>query len=100
MTLRNMTKLLLLFVLGLPLMQAVLAWVEGLLTAMGDKSAATIVDHITTIAGALWLVTLVGLVVSLAIQSLDGSTMGGESSQVAPHQGPEPCGAVDQPEEG
>jgi len=72
MTLRNATKVLLFFVLGLPLMQAVLVWVEGLLTAMGDKSAATVVSYIVTIDGALWLVALVGMVVILAIQSLDG----------------------------
>ncbi len=80
MTLRNTTKLLLLFVLGLPLMQAVLTWVEGLLTAMGDESAASIVSHIVTTAGGLWLVTLVGLVVTLAIQSLDTSSTDGDRS--------------------
>jgi|GEM_PF-1832101 len=89
MTVRNTTKLLLLFVLGLPLMQAVLAWVKGLLSAMGDKQAATVVSHIVTIAGAFWLVTLVGLVVTLAIQSLDSSTSGDESREVAPHEKPE-----------
>ena len=82
MTLRNTTKLLLLFVLGLPLMQAVLTWVEGLLAAMGDKSAAAVVSHIVTFAGGLWLVTLVGLVVTLAIQSLDSSSTDRSSSEV------------------
>jgi hypothetical protein len=81
-TLRNTTKLLLLFVLGLPLMQAVLTWVKGLLTAMGDEAAAVVVSHIGTIAGGLWLVTLVGLVVTLAIQSLDNSSTGGSPSEV------------------
>jgi hypothetical protein len=81
MTLRNATKLLLLCVLGLPLTQAVLAWVKGLLTAMGDKSAATVVSHIVTIAGTLWLITLVGLVVTLALQSMDGSSSDGKSSE-------------------
>ena len=80
MTLRNATKLLLLCVLGLPLMQAVLAWVKGLLTAMGDKSAATVVSHLVTIAGTLWLITLVGLVVTLALQSMDGSSRDRNSS--------------------
>jgi hypothetical protein len=79
MTLRNATKILLFFVLGLPLLQAVLMWVEGLLTAMGDKPATAIVSHIVTIAGGLWLVALVGMVVILAIQSLDGFSIPVES---------------------
>ncbi|MEO2048643.1 MAG: hypothetical protein ABGX16_18970 [Pirellulales bacterium] len=73
MTLRNATKVLLFLVLGLPLLQAVLMWVESLLTAMGDKAATVVVSHIITTAGGLWLVTLVGMVVILAIQSLDSS---------------------------
>jgi hypothetical protein len=75
MTLRNATKILLFLVLGLPLLQAVLMWVESLLTAMGDEAATVVVSHIVTIAGGLWLVALVGMVVILAIQSLDGFPM-------------------------
>ena len=73
MTLRNATKVMLFLVLGLPLLQAVLMWVESLLTAMGDEAATVVVSHIITTAGGLWLVALVGMVVILAIQSLDGS---------------------------
>jgi len=89
MTLRNATKLLLLCVLGLPLTQAVLVWVQGLLAAMGDKPAAHVVGRMLTFAGALWLVALVGLVVALALQSLDGSSTEEASGKVVSHE-PEP----------
>lgn len=81
MTTRSATKLLLVCVLGLPLIMAVLAWVDGLLTAMGDTAAANAVGHTSTICRVLWLVTVVGLVVTLAIQSLD-------EPQGAPKKGP------------
>jgi hypothetical protein len=71
MTLRSAVRLLLLAVLGLPLLQAVLMWVAGLLRAMGDESAATVIGHLNTAAGVLWLVTLAGLIVALAFQSLE-----------------------------
>jgi hypothetical protein len=71
MTLRAAVRLLLMLVLGLPLVQAILLWVGGLLQAMGDEAAARVVGGINTGFGVLWLVTLVGLVVALAFDSLD-----------------------------
>jgi hypothetical protein len=71
MTLRAAVRLLLMLVLGLPLVQAVLVWVGGLLRAMGDDAAAGVIGGINTGVGALWLVTLVGLVVALGFDSLD-----------------------------
>ncbi len=71
MTIRSAVRLLLLAVLGLPLVQAVFVWVAGLLQAMGDEAAATVIRHLTTAAGVFWLVSLVGLVVMLAVQSLE-----------------------------
>jgi len=71
MTARSATKLLLIFVLGLPLILAVMSWVDGLLTAMGDASAVNVLGHVSTVLRVIWLVCVVGLVVTLAIQSLD-----------------------------
>ena len=71
MTARSAVRLLLVLVLGLPLIQAVLAWVSGLLGAMGDAAAAGVLDHINTGARVAWLVCLVGLVVILALRSLE-----------------------------
>jgi hypothetical protein len=64
---------LLVLVLGLPILSVVLTWVAGLLTAMGDNSAATVLSHINTSVRVLWLVTLVGNVVVLALEALDRS---------------------------
>ncbi len=71
MMLRSTIRLLLAFVLGLPLVQATLLWVAGLLAAMGDKGAAAVVGHFNTAVGVAWLLTLVALVVALAIRALD-----------------------------
>lgn len=64
-------KLLLVFVLGLPVLMAVLGWTAGLLTAMEDPLAPAVLRHVTTGASVLWLVSVVGLVVALAVESLD-----------------------------
>lgn len=71
MDLRNSLKTLLVFVLGLPILLAVLGWVSGLLSAMGDEATANVLEHISTAARVIWLVCLVGTIVVLAIQSLD-----------------------------
>lgn len=71
MTLRAAVRLLLMLVLGLPLVQAVFMWVGGLLRSMGDEAAAAVLGGINTGVGVLWLVTLVGLIVALAFDSLD-----------------------------
>jgi hypothetical protein len=73
MTLRSATRWLLVLVIGLPLGQAVLVWVAGLLGAMGDAAGANVVGRISTGAGILWLVSLVGLVVVLALSSLEAT---------------------------
>ena len=60
----------LVLVLGLPLVQTLLWWAAGLLAAMGDKAAAGVIGRVNTGAGVVWLVSLVGLVVVLAIESI------------------------------
>jgi len=71
MTLRRAVQVLLAIVIGLPLVQAIFLWTSGLLSAMGDKAAAGVVGHLNTAVGVAWLVALVGLVVALAIRSLN-----------------------------
>ena len=70
MTLRSATRWLVVLVIGLPLGQAALVWVGGLLNAMGDAAGANVVARISTGAGVLWLVSLVGLVVALGLQAV------------------------------
>jgi hypothetical protein len=71
MTLRQALRLLLCFALGLPLVQATLLWASGLLRAMGDETAADVVGHLNTAVGVAWLVSVVGLVVTLALRAFD-----------------------------
>lgn len=68
---RSAVKLLLAFVLVLPVLMAILGWVAGLLTAMKDDTAADILRDLSTGFSVLWLVTVVGLVIALAVESLD-----------------------------
>ncbi|MEM8946933.1 MAG: hypothetical protein AAGD11_17290 [Planctomycetota bacterium] len=68
---RSTVKMLLGFVLGLPVVMAVLHWVEGLLTAMEDSSAASVLGYISTAFGVLWLLAVVGLVIAMALETLD-----------------------------
>ena len=56
MTLRSATKTLLTLALGLPVVQAVLIWVAGLLTSMGDEAGATIIRHVGTGCQVVWSV--------------------------------------------
>lgn len=70
MTLRNALQTLLVLVLTLPLVAAVLVWVVGLLRAMGDEAGAAVVGHVGTGCQVVWLVCLVGLLVTLALHSL------------------------------
>ncbi|MEM9352705.1 MAG: hypothetical protein AAGA92_06810 [Planctomycetota bacterium] len=81
MTSRNAVRVLLLAVVGMPILQAVLFWVSGLLTAMGDESAAGVLRHIGTAAAVLWLAGIVGLVVAVAVRVLQD-----DSSQGPPHE--------------
>ncbi len=68
---RSAVKILLGFVLGLPVVLVVLHWVSGLLSAMADASAAAVLGHIGTGIGVLWIVSVVGLIVALAVEVLD-----------------------------
>jgi hypothetical protein len=71
MTLRSATKVLLTFALGLPVIQAVLIWVAGLLKSMGDEAGATIIRHVGTGCQVVWSVSLVCLVIILALMALN-----------------------------
>ena len=75
---RNTIRGLLLAVVGLPVLQAVIFWVSGLLVAMGDAAAAGVLRHIGTAAGVLWLVGLVALVIGLAVRTLENEGPGDE----------------------
>jgi hypothetical protein len=71
MTLRSATKGLLTLALGLPVVQAVLIWVAGLLSAMGDENGAAIIRHVGTGCQVVWSVALVSLVIVLAILAVN-----------------------------
>jgi hypothetical protein len=71
MTLRLATKILLSLALGLPVVQAVLVWVAGLLSSMGDDAGAAVIRHVGTGCQVVWTVTLVGLVIVVALVVLN-----------------------------
>ncbi len=71
MTSRSAVKILLGFVLGLPILLAVLGWVTGLLTAMEDTTAAGVLHDLSTGFSVLWLVSVVGLIIAMAVETLD-----------------------------
>jgi hypothetical protein len=71
MTLRSATKTLVVLALALPVAQCVLIWVRGLLTSMGDSDGAAIIGHVGTAFGVVWLISLVGLVITLALTVLN-----------------------------
>lgn len=71
MTLRTALRALLGLTLGLPLVQSLLFWLAGLLAAMGDGAAAAFLTRANIVLGVLWLASLVGLVVVLALRALD-----------------------------
>ena len=73
MNLRTSLKSLLVLVLGLPVLSVVLSWVAGLLAAMGDAGAANALTHVNTATRVIWLISLVGIVVVMALESLDRS---------------------------
>lgn len=70
MTLRCALRWLVVLALAIPLGQSLLWWVAGLLKAMGDAPAAAVLGHVNTALGVVWLLSLVGLVVTLALESL------------------------------
>jgi len=71
MTLRSATKTLLVLALALPVAQCVLIWVRGLLTSMGDSDGGAIIGHVGTACGVVWLLSLVGLLITLALTVLN-----------------------------
>jgi hypothetical protein len=71
MTLRSAAKTLLVLALALPVVQATLMWVAGLLTSMDDADGAQIVRHVATACQVVWAVGLVGLVIVLALVVLN-----------------------------
>jgi hypothetical protein len=71
MTLRTALKTLLGLALGLPLIQSLLFWVAGLLTAMGDDGGASFLNRANMVLGVIWLASLTALVVALALQVLE-----------------------------
>jgi hypothetical protein len=79
MTLRSLTKTLLGLGLGLPIVQAVLFWVGGLLANMGDEGGAKIIRHVVTACQVAWAVSVVGLVIVLALVVLNERPEHGES---------------------
>jgi hypothetical protein len=71
MTLRSAAKILLVLALALPVVQAVLIWVAGLLKGMGDAVGAEILGHVMTVCQVVWAIDLVGLVIVLALLVLN-----------------------------
>jgi hypothetical protein len=71
MILRSVSKTLLGLALGLPIVQAVLFWVGGLLANMGDEAGARIIGHVVTACQVAWAVSVVGLVITLALVVLN-----------------------------
>jgi hypothetical protein len=67
MTFRSAARLLLVLTLGLPVVQAALFWVAGLLTNMGDNTGAAVIRHVVTGCQVAWTVSIVGLVIALAL---------------------------------
>ena len=71
MTLRSAVKWLLVLTLALPVVAAVLVWVAGLLRAMGDAAGAAVVGYVGTACQVVWSVGLVGLLITLAMMTLN-----------------------------
>ena len=57
-------------------LQTLLFWVSGLLAAMGDQAAANFLQRVNLGAAILWLVSLVGLIVLLAVLAVSDSRLG------------------------
>jgi hypothetical protein len=71
MTLRSAIKTLLVLALALPICEAVLVWVVGLLKAMGDPEGARIITYFGLAFEVVWSLSLVGLVILLATITLN-----------------------------
>ncbi len=73
---RTTLKIVLTLVLGLPPLLIVLAWIADLFNALGDPAVGGILGHINTAVRVVWLLCIVGLVLLLALQSMDEPTEG------------------------
>ncbi|HEY4232787.1 MAG TPA: hypothetical protein VGM76_05160 [Lacipirellulaceae bacterium] len=71
MTVRSAAKTLLILAIALPTVGAVLIWVAGLLQAMGDPAGVRILFYVGVCCEVVWSVSLVGLVILLAIITLN-----------------------------
>jgi hypothetical protein len=71
MPLRPALKSLLTLALALPIIQCVLIWVRGLLLSLGDQDGAAVIGYAGTGCVVLWSISLVGLIIVLAITSLN-----------------------------
>jgi hypothetical protein len=71
MSLRSATKTLLVLAIALPIIGAVLVWVAGLLSAMGDAAGVHMLVYVGVFCEIAWCASLVGLVIILAIQTLN-----------------------------
>jgi hypothetical protein len=69
--LRQITLVLLVAALAMPVVICVLVGLARLLAAMGDTAGAAGVNWIALAAGVVWVVGLIGLVIVQAIASLD-----------------------------
>lgn len=71
MNLHSSLRVLLALTLGLPIVQAVLIWVVGLLAAMDDPAGAAVMRNVGTACHIAWSISLVALVIVLAIRALN-----------------------------
>jgi hypothetical protein len=71
MTLRSALKTLLVLALALPVVQAVLLWVRGLVASMGDPAGSAAIGHVLTGCQVVWAIALAGLVIVMAIVVLN-----------------------------
>jgi hypothetical protein len=74
MTLRSTARLLLVLTLGLPIVQSVLFWIQGMLKSMGDEAGAAMLRGVGTGCQVVWSVALVALVIVLAFLVLNDYT--------------------------
>jgi hypothetical protein len=71
MTLRSATKTLVVLSLALPVVNIVLLWVRGLVMNMGDVKGAEMLGHLGTLCQVTWAAGLVGLVIVVALATLN-----------------------------
>jgi hypothetical protein len=71
MTLRSAAKTLLVLAVALPICEAVLVWVVGLTKAMGDPDGVRIITYVGLLCEVVWTISLVGLVILLAVITLN-----------------------------